>query len=161
MKTAFIYLGLFGGTFFTIFQNITKSAIGMHWAAFCAFGLLFFLDWPTGIIAAKHRGEIITSKKLSRILFRFTLYSVLLILFHTFSIVVVWPASFGVSMNFAEFAYWFLFTVIVLRQTYSILENRIVVNDKIAIVMMQIFDSLLTGAWKKVWLLISKKDPKL
>jgi len=140
--------------------ELLDRVLGLHPLVFIAFLMLYFIDWITGISAAKSRGEEVLSKKLDRIVVSFVMYASLLAIFHIFSVEYKWPAAFGIEVNFASAVFFGLFSVSSLKQFYSILENRRDIGDKTAKVAIMAIDYFMTGKWGMIWKLIKDKAAK-
>lgn len=109
----FIKIGAILGAITTAIEHY----IGLPKPLFVAFVLLFGLDFITGIMAAKHMGITIKSKKMPRIIIKIFTYTVILTLVNSLR------AEETILKLLYEWTFWVIFHVIILQLIRSIFEN--------------------------------------
>jgi hypothetical protein len=144
--------------FATLFALIEKY-VGLQPAAYLAWIGLFLLDFFSALNATTHTGEKIEAAKLPKFLTKFTYYSVMLIIFQTFSTTVEWPKILLVDTNWCQLAWWMVFCIVSMAQFRSILLHWKNMGYREAGMILSIIDDYLTASsWKKIWQRVKKKS---
>lgn len=100
-----------------------KTLFGVDWIFTISYVLLILLEWWTGIRASLKKGERHESRKLGRMLFKITIYSLLLFILNSFHSHVNFPVIQGYEVDPFTWLYWVVLFVIIWQLLVSVLEN--------------------------------------
>lgn len=146
--------------------EIVHEVVGLEPYAIAFYVALFFVDWITGLWAAKYRTDSpekgrIVSGKMFNSFFDLGVFTILLAALHIFEKRVEPFTLMDVELNWMGVVKWFLFSGIVLTQMRSILENRKDSGSGLAAALLRVMDmvffALSPEPVKKLWEAITKK----
>jgi len=136
-----------GGIALGTIAELFESIIGMSPVAYMALIALFVMDFFTGLSAAAHRGDPITSKKMPRIIMKIMVITGILTLVNIFAKEMGGFASLGIQFNFYTWIYYVILHICILSQFYSILENLRDMGINWALNVLNAIDSTAKKLW--------------
>lgn len=124
----------------TVIGQYSHNMFGVSLSFLIAYVVLIIFEWLSGIIAAAKRGELHNSRKLGRMLFKISVYSVPLYIFNMFQKEVHFPHISGYELDPFVWAYWTVIVVVIWQLFVSVLENLEELNFKFATLLLKIIN---------------------
>lgn len=124
----------------SVITTIIYSLFGVSLPFLIAYFVLILFEWITGILASKKRGERHDSRKLGRMIFKISIYSVPLYIFNTFQKEVNFPKIMNYEIDPFVWLYWTVVIVVIWQLFVSLLENLEHLNVRYATVLLKIIN---------------------
>ncbi len=144
-----------------ILIQLISNLFGNYWYLFFSYMIFNLLDWITGLIKAIKSMEVSSNKGTKGILQKLGYWMVIGIAFSFSSMfVIIGKEILKIDLSFMYLLGWFTFTLLLINEIISILENLVILGIKVPNILIRSLkatEGILDEASKKV---IDKESDK-
>ncbi len=137
-----------------IVLTLLTTVFGNYWYIFISYMIFNLLDWITGILKAIKLKEVSSHKGTKGLTNKLGYWIVIGIAFSCSSIfVTVGKEVLNINLSFMYLLGWFTFSLLIINEIISILENLVVLNVKVPYILiksLKITEDILDNASKKI-----------
>ena len=127
IKSSFGFISLKTSVFASFLAGgvVTKSEylFGVEFMFLIAYVALILMEWISGVLASRSKGEKHRSRKLGRMIFKVFTYTFLLFILNQFARTTDFPSVMGFDLNPFVWLYWIMVLIIIWQMVVSLLEN--------------------------------------
>lgn len=105
--------------------SFIEQYLGLTPLAYLSFILLIIIEFFTGIKASMLSGVKIQSRKISRMILKISIYTILIGILHSFTTEIKIPSMIGFDLNLYSWAEYSVLTAIIFHLIISVLENLV------------------------------------
>lgn len=127
IRSSFGFISFKIGVFASLLAGgvVTKSEylFGVEFMFLIAYVALILLEWASGVLASRSKGEPHKSRKLGRMIFKVFTYTLLLFILNQFARTTDFGGVIGFDLNPFVWLYWIMVFIIIWQMVVSLLEN--------------------------------------
>lgn len=130
------------------------EALGSHWYIFIVFMMFNFLDWITGSLKAIKLKKLSSYVGIKGLLKKLGYWIVIGIAFSFSTLfVIIGKEILGINLSIMHSLGWFTFSILIINEAISILENLVILNIKVPTILiksLKITEKILDNASEKI-----------